>query len=107
MGRKVTTCMRYQAQINSMKSCVEMFDSIGYAGTGRHGLARCIAAFEAGDKDRAITEYRQTIGEAPNFASAMSDLETNKFSPDTHEQYFNRVMGVMFGMSILMNGNAK
>ena len=50
--------MRYQDQINTMKACVEIFDSIGYAGTGRHGLARCIAAFEAGDKDRAISEYR-------------------------------------------------
>jgi hypothetical protein len=90
-----------------MKSCVEMFDSIGYAGTGRHGLARCIAAFEAGDKDKAITEYRQIIGESPNFASVVSDINTEKFSTEMHKQYFNRVMGVMFGMSILMNGNPK
>src|SRR6266540_4008190 len=65
-----TVSMRYQDQINSMKACSEMFDSIGYAGRGRQGLARCIAAFEADDRERAIREYRQTIGDAPNFASA-------------------------------------
>ena len=105
LGR--STRMDHQDQVNSMKRCVEIFDSIGYAGTGRHGLARCIAAFEAGDKDRAITEYRQTIGEAPNFASAMTDLDTDKFSPEIHEQYFNHVLGVMFGMTLLMNGDVK
>lgn len=99
--------MHYQDQINTMKACVEMFDSIGYAGTGRQGLARCIAAFEAEDKERAIAEYRQTIGEAANFASAMTDLDTDKFAPEIHEQYFNRVLGVMFGMTLLMNGNVK
>ena len=101
------TPMGYQEQINSMRMCVEMFDSIGYSGTARHGLARCIAAFEAGDEDIAIAEYRQTIGEAPNFASAMTDLDTDKFSPEIHEKYFNRVLGVMFGMAILMNGDVK
>ena len=99
--------MRYQDQINSMKACTEMFDSIGYAGTGRQGLARCIAAFEAEDKNTAIREYRRTIGEAPNFASAMTDLDTDKFAPEIHEQYSSRVLGVKFGMTLLMNGNVK
>ena len=99
--------MRYEDQVNVMKGCVQMFDSIGYAGTGRQGLARCIAAFEAGDKDREIAEFRLTIGDAPNFASAMTDLDTDKFSPEIHEQYFNRVLGVMFGMTLLMNGDVK
>jgi hypothetical protein len=99
--------MRYQDQINVMRSYVEMFDSIGYVGTGRQGLARCIAAFEAGDKDRAIAEYCQTIGDAPNFASALTDLDTDKFSPEIHEEYFNRVFGVMFGMTLLMNGDVR
>jgi len=102
-----TVSMRYQDQINSMKACSEMFDSIGYAGRGRQGLARCIAAFEADDRERAIREYRQTIGDAPNFASAMTDLDTDKLPPEIHEQYFSRVLGVMFGMTLLMNGNVK
>jgi hypothetical protein len=100
--------MRYQDQVNAMKACVEMFDWIGYAGTRREGLVRCIAAFEAGDKDRAITEYRQTIGDAPNFASAIRDeLNTDRFSLEIHEQHFKRVLGVMFGMTLLMDGNVK
>jgi hypothetical protein len=99
--------MRYQDQINTMKACVEMFDSIGYKGIGRQGLARCIVAFEAEDKGRAIAEYRQTIGEAANFASAMTDLDTDKFAPEKHEQYFNRVLEVMFRMALLMNGDVK
>ena len=99
--------MRYQDQINSMKACSEMFHSIGYAGRGQQGLARCIAAFEADDKERAIMEYRQTIGDAPNFASAMTDLDEDKLPPDIHEQYFSRVLGVMFGMTLLMNGDVK
>ena len=90
-----------------MKACVGMFDAIGYAGVGRQGLVRCIAAFETADKDRAIAEFRQTIGDAPNFASAMTDLDTDRFSPEIHAQYFNRVLAVMFGMALLMNGNAK
>lgn len=90
-----------------MKRCVEMFDSIGYDGIGRQGLARCIGAFEAEDKEKAIKEYCQTIGEAPNFASAMTDLDKRKFSPETREQFFNRVLAVMFGMTLLMNGNVK
>ena len=68
--------MPYQDHIMAMKACIEMFDSIGYAGLGRQGLARCVAAFEAGDKGRAIEEFRHTIGDAPNFASAMTDLDT-------------------------------
>ena len=84
-----------------------MFHSIGYAGRGQQGLARCIAAFEADNKERAIMEYRQAIGDAPNFASAMTDLDTDKFSPEIHEQYFNRVLGVMFSMTLLMNGDVK
>jgi hypothetical protein len=99
--------MLYEDQINCMKACNEMFDSIGYTGSGRKGLERCIAAFEAGDKAKAIREFRRTIGKAPNFASAMTDLDTDKFSPEIHEQYFNRVLGVMFGMTLLMNGNVK
>ena len=99
--------MRYQDQVKSMKRCVEMFDAIGYKGTGRLGLARCIDAFEAEDKDRAITEYRQIIGEAPNFASAMTDLDNSKFSSELSEQYFNRVMAVMYGMCLLMGGDVK
>jgi len=99
--------MRYQDQINSMKACSEMFHAIGYDGRGQQGLARCIAAFEADDKKRAIIEYRQTIGDAENFASAMTDLDTDKLSPEIHEQYFNRVLGVMFGMTLLMNGDVK
>jgi hypothetical protein len=99
--------MRYQDQINSMKACSEMFNAIGYAGRGQQGLARCIAAFEADDKERAIMEYRQTIGDAPNFASAMTELDEDKLPPDTHEQYFSRVLAVMFGMTLLMNGDVK
>jgi len=99
--------MRCEAQINSMKACVEMFDSIGYVGIGRQGLTRCISEFEAEDNDTAIAVFRQTIGEAPNFASAMTDLDTDKFSPEMHTQYFNHVLGVMVTMALLMDGNAK
>ncbi len=99
--------MRYQDQINSMKACSEMFHSIGYAGRGQQGLVRCIAAFEADDKERAIMEYRHTIGDAPNFATAMTDLDEDRLPPDIHEQYFSRVLGVMFGMTLLMNGDVK
>jgi hypothetical protein len=99
--------MRYQDQVNSMRACTEMFRSIGYAGRGHKGLARCIEAFEADDKERAIMEYRQTIGDAANFASAMTDLDTDKFSPEVHEQHFSHVLGVMFGMTLLMNGDVK
>ena len=84
-----------------------MFDSIGYAGRGRQGLSRCIAALEAEDKDAAVREYRQTIGEAANFASAMTDLDEGKLPPEVHGQYFSRVLAVMFGMSLLMNGDVK
>jgi hypothetical protein len=77
--------MRYQAQIGAMKACIEWFDSIGYSGIGRQGLKRCIVAFEVEDKDRAISEYRRTIGEAPNFASAMTDLDTDSFPVDRAE----------------------
>ena|SRR5258707_758009 len=99
--------MRYQDQINSMKACSEMFHSIGYAGRGQQGLARCIAAFEADDKERAIREYRQTIGDAPNLDSAMTDLDEAKLPPEIHQQYFSRVLAVMFGMTLLMNGDFK
>jgi hypothetical protein len=99
--------MRYQDQVNSMRACSEMFRSIGYAGRGQQRLARCIEAFEADENERAIMEYRQIIGEAANFASAMTDLDTDKFLPEVHEQYFNRVLAVMFGMALLMNGDVK
>ena len=99
--------MRYQDQVDSMKACTEMFDSIGYSGVGRQGLARCLAAFETGDKNGAILEYRQIIGDAPNFASAMSDLDTSKLSLEVSEGYFNRVMAVMMGMCMLMGGDVK
>jgi len=82
--------MSYEDQIHSMKACVEMFDSIGYSGVGRQSLARCISAFEAGDKKKAIREFRRTIGKAPNFASAMTDLDTDSFPPKVHEQFFPR-----------------
>jgi hypothetical protein len=90
-----------------MKACCDWFDSISYVGIGRQGLARCITAFEVADKDKAIEEYRGIIGEAPNFASALTDLETDRFSPDNYEHYFNRVLGVMVSMSLLMGGGAK
>lgn len=99
--------MRYHDQIKSMKACAEMFDSIGYAGRGRQGLSRCIIALEVEDKDGAIREYRHTIGKAANFASAMTDLDEGKLSPEVHEQYFSRVLAVMFGMTLLMNGDVK
>ena len=99
--------MPYQNQKNAMRTCIEWFDSIGYAGIGRDGLLRCIIAFEAGDKDQAICEYRRTIGDAANFATALSDLDTNGFSNDQLGQHACRVMAVMFGMSLLMGGNVK
>ena len=99
--------MSYQDQLSSMKVCVGWFDSIGYEGIGRQGLARCIAAFEQGDADRAIAEYRHMIGDAPNFASTMTDLDDRNFSPEVSEQYFNRVMAVMYGMCLLMAGDVK
>jgi hypothetical protein len=99
--------MRYQDQLSSMKACVTWLDSIGYTGSGRQGLARCIAAFEEGDPERAIAEYRHTIGDAPNFASAMTDLEDGNFSSELSEQHFNRVMAVMYGMCLLMGGDVK
>ena len=99
--------MSYEKQISWMKALAETFDSVGYSGVGRQGLTRCISAFEAGDGERAIIEYRRTIGEAPNFAAAMIDLDTDQFSTKTLEDYNSRLMGVMFGMSLLMNGDAK
>jgi len=99
--------VRYQTQIGAMKACIEWFDSIAYFGIGRQGLERCIVAFEADDKDRAISEYRRTIGEAPNFASAMIDLDTDSFAVDRAEEYFNRVMGGMGTMCLLMGGDVK
>jgi len=36
----------------------------------------------------------------------MIDLDTNSFSPEIHGQYFSKFMGVMFGMTLLMNGDA-
>ena len=99
--------MDYQGQLSSMKLCVTWFDSIGYTGVGRRGLARCVSAFEACDADKAIAEYRHLIGDAPNFASAMTDLDDTKFSSELSEQYFNRVMAVMFGMCLLMGGDVK
>jgi len=44
--------MLYKGHIKVIKAFSEMFDSIGCSGIGRQGLARCIAAFEAGDKRR-------------------------------------------------------
>src|SRR5438094_889712 len=99
--------MEYQNHIDSMKALAETFDSIGYAGVGRQALARCIAAFEAGDKKRAIREYRKLIGTADNFASALPDLDTASFSTETHSRYFPQMLAVMFGMSLLMEGKPK
>ena len=39
--------------------------------------------------------------------TAMPSIDTDKFSPEIHEQYFNRVLGVMFSMTLLMNGDVK
>lgn len=47
------------------------------------------------------------IGDAPNFASTMTDLDDRNFSPEVSEQYFNRVMAVMYGMCLLMGGDVK
>ena len=99
--------MRYQNQITAMRTCIEWFDSVGYAGIGRDGLLCCIAAFEAGDKDRAICEYRRIIGDATNFASAMTDLDTNGLTIEQAEQHFNRMMAVMGTMCMLMGGRVK
>jgi hypothetical protein len=99
--------MSDEAQINCMKACVDWFDSIGYAGVGRQGLVRCIAAFQAGDSGEAIAQYRQMIAEAPNFASVLTDLDSDSFTPELYEQYFNHIMTVMFSMSFLMGGKAK
>ena len=99
--------MSYEAQMNNMKSCAEFFHSIGYSGVGSQGIARCITAFEAGDGERAIREYQHTIGEAANFASAMTDLDRDKLPPEDMERDFNRVMGVMVTMALIMGGNAK
>ena len=90
-----------------MKALSNTFDSIGYTGIGRQGLARCIHAFEAGDEDRAIREYRQTIGASPNFASALTDLDTDSFSAELAGKYASQLLGVMMGMSLLMNGDPK
>jgi hypothetical protein len=56
--------MSYETQIGWMKALAETFDSIGSTGIGCQGLARCIAAFEAGDKDKAIPEYRHRSNES-------------------------------------------
>jgi hypothetical protein len=98
--------MSYETQIEAMKALAETFDSIGYAGVGRQGLARCIAAFEAADKDKALAEYRRTIGAAPNFASALTDLDERAFYT-TDGKRFSQMLGVMVTMSMLMNGDAK
>jgi hypothetical protein len=90
-----------------MKACVEWFDSISYAGAGREGLIRCISAFETRGKEAAVAEYRRVIGDHPNFASALTDLNTDKMSPKESELYFNRVMSVMFGMTLIMNGDVR
>jgi hypothetical protein len=97
--------MSYETQIGWMKALVETFDSIRYAGVGRQGLARCIDAFEAGDKDKALVEYRRTTGAAPNFASALTDLDESFYTTD--EKLFYQMLGVMTSMSMLMNGDAK
>jgi hypothetical protein len=102
-----TNTMRYQNQIDCMKALAATFDEIGYVGTGRQGLTRCIAAFEAGDKDSAIREYRKTIGAAPNFASALTDLNTDKLSTELQNKYGSQLIGIMVTMSLLMNGAPK
>jgi hypothetical protein len=96
--------MSYQDQLTCMSALMETFDSIGYTGVGQQGLARCMAAFEAGDKERAIHEYRQTIGDAPNFASAITDLDTESFSPELAGKYGFQLIGVMTSMFFLMDG---
>lgn len=99
--------MGYQDHIDCMKALADTFDSIGYAGIGRQGGGRCIAAFEAGDKDRAIMEYRKAIGAAANFGSALTDLETEAFSTEIQGKYLSQMLAVMFGMSLLMKGHEK
>jgi len=89
-----------------MKALAGTFDSIGYAGIGRQGLARCIDAFEAGDRDKAVAEYRRIIGLAPNFASALTDLDEHSFYT-ADEKRFLQMLGVMVTMGMLMNGDAK
>ena len=99
--------MPYEKQVSWMKALVEMFESIGYVGTPRLGLARCIAAFEANDKKRAIREFRRIVGKADNFACAITDLDEESLSPEIREKYTELLFGVMFGMSLLMGGNVK
>ncbi len=89
-----------------MQALAETFDSIGYTGVGRQALARCIAAFKAGDKEKAIAEYRSTIGAAANFASALTDLDERTFYT-TDGKRFSQMLGVMVSMSMLMNGDVK
>jgi hypothetical protein len=99
--------MAYEKQIGAMRVLAATFDSIDYVGVGRQGLARCIAAFEIGDKEKALAEYRKTIGEAGNFAEALTDLDTKLLTKDGDFSYFNQVLAVMVIMALLMNGNVK
>ncbi len=103
--------MSYETQILWMEKLAETFDAIGYVGVGRQCLTKCIAAFKAGDETAALWEYRKTIGSAPNFVSALTDLETDKFyKAETMEKSSERscqMLGVMTVMSFLMGGNAK
>jgi len=98
--------MSYETQIGWMKGLADSFDSIGYTGIGRQGLGRCIAALEAGDKDNALQEYRLTIGAAPNFISALTDLDKPNFYT-ADGKHFSQMLAVMVTMSMLMNGDAK
>ena len=90
-----------------MKLLAGTFDSIGYVGIGRQALTRCIAAFEAEDKERAITEFRQTVGRAPNFASALTDLDADKLPTEVQGRIFTQMLGVMMGMELLTEGYDK
>jgi hypothetical protein len=78
-----------------------------YAGVGRQALLQCIAAFESEGKDAAIEEYRRIIGEADNFACVLTDLDSDNFTTEDHCLYFERIMSIMLGMCLLMNGNVK
>jgi len=99
--------MQYEDHIACLRAFSDTLASIGYGGIGRRGLALCIAAFEAGDKDRAILEYRQTIGDAPNFASVLTDIDPDSLSSEVLDRYNRQLFAVMLGMSLLMKGEPK
>jgi len=99
--------MQYEGVISCIKTNLEIFDAIGYAGIGRSGLARVLASFESGDNERAIVEYRLVIGHAPNFASALTDFDLMSYPVDMRMKLFNGLLGVMSQMSLVMDGKAR